>query len=69
MHSSEATGLSQDMGSLLSEPSCADAASQGGQDDDELTPIIPPTGTPDTSVSPEEGQAATKRAKNSRGTK
>ena len=51
MQSSEATRLSQDRGSLFSEPCGVGTAPQIGQEDDELTPIIPPTATPDSSVS------------------
>ena len=60
VQSGEATGLSQDMGSLLSEPSHVDLASQ---EDDELNPVIPQTASPDTSVSQGVGQGAAKRAK------
>jgi hypothetical protein len=69
VQSAEATGLSQDVGSLLSEPSNVDTASQIGQEDDDLTPIVPQTDTPDTSVSRGGGQGAAKRAKKSRATK
>lgn len=57
----EATGLSQDMGSLLSDPDNIDLASQ----EDERNPI-PQTATPDTSVSKGGGQGAAKRAKTTR---
>ena len=69
VQSTEATGLSQDMGSLLSESSNVDTASQIGQEDDELTPIAPQTNTPDTSVSRGGGQGVAKRAKKNRTTK
>ena len=58
----ESTGLSQDMGSL-SGPSNIDIASQIGQEDDQLIPIVPQTATPDTSVSKGGRQGAAKRAK------
>lgn len=61
VQSEEATGLSQDMGSLLSEPS--DTASQAGQEGNELVPIVPQTATPDTSVSKGGRQGAAKRVK------
>lgn len=54
----EATGLSQDMGSLLSGSDNIDLVPQ----DDELNPI-PQTATPGTSVSKGVGQGAAKRAK------
>ena len=66
VQSEEATGLSQDMGSLLSEPSNADTASQIGQEDDEVIPVVPQTVTPDTSVSEGGGQGAAKRARKNR---
>ena len=68
VQSTEATGLSQDMGSLPSEPSNVDTASQIGQEDDELTPVVPQTDTPDTSVSRGGGQGAAKRGRKSRTT-
>jgi hypothetical protein len=61
----EATGLSQDMGSLLSDRDNIDLVSQ---EDDDLNPI-PQTATPDTSVSKGVGQGAAKRAKKTRPTK
>ncbi|MCJ1427143.1 hypothetical protein MMC29_005046 [Sticta canariensis] len=64
VQSKEATGLSQDMGSLLSGPSDIDITLQIGQEDDELVPIVPQTATPDTSVSKGGRQGAAKRAKN-----
>ncbi|KAK5310626.1 hypothetical protein LTR93_011984 [Exophiala xenobiotica] len=67
--SAEATGLSQDIGSLLSEPVKIDTASQIGQEDDDLTPIVPQADTPDTSVSRGDDQGAAKRAKKNRTTK
>lgn len=54
----EASGLSQDLGGLLSEPSNVESS----QDDSDLTPIIPPTATPDTSVS-QKGRDALQRQK------
>ena len=63
VQSEEATWLSQDMGSLLSGQSNNAIASQIGQEDDELIPIVPQTATPDTSVSNEGRQGAAKRAK------
>ena len=67
--SEEATGLSQDMGSLLSEPSNAGTALPIGREDDELIPIVPQTATPDTSVSRGGGQGQAKRAKKNLTTK
>lgn len=61
--SEEATGLSQDISSLLSRPSHIDISSQVGQEDDELIPIVPQTATPDTSVFKGGRQGAAKRAK------
>lgn len=69
VQSEEATGPSQDMGSLLSKPSNADTASQIGQEDDEVIPVVPQTVTPDTSVSEGGGQGAAKRARKNRITK
>ena len=46
----EASGLSQELGGLLSEQSNIGSASQISQDNSELVPIVPPTVTPDTSV-------------------
>ena len=69
VQSEEGTGLLQDMGSLLSEASNVDLASQIGKEYDELNPIIPQTATPDTSVSKGVGQGAAKRAKKNRPTK
>ena len=57
----EATGLSQDMGSLLSDPENIDLASQ----EDEPIPI-PQSATPDTSVSKGVGQRAAERARTTR---
>ena len=51
------------MGSLLSEASNADLASQIGEEYDELNPIVPQTATTDTSVSKGVGQGAAKTAK------
>ncbi|MCJ1461414.1 hypothetical protein MMC07_000011 [Pseudocyphellaria aurata] len=58
----EATGPSQDMGSLLSGPSDNAIALQISQEDDELISIVPQTATPDTSVSKGGRQGAAKRA-------
>lgn len=69
VQSEEATGLSQETGSLFSEPSNVDSASQIGQEDDNLTPVVPQTATPDTSVSRGGGKGAVKRAKKNRTTK
>jgi hypothetical protein len=68
MQSEGAPVLSQDMGSLLSEPSNVETASHMGQEDDELPPLSlkPPT---QTSRSPQvtgRGQGAAKRARKSR---
>ncbi|KIV97455.1 hypothetical protein PV10_01206 [Exophiala mesophila] len=60
-HPEEATGLSQDMGSLLADPDNIDLASQ----EDERN-LIPQTATPGTSVSKEVGPGAAKRAKTTR---
>ena len=62
----EASGLSQELGDLLSEPSNFESASGASQDDSELVPIIPHTDTPDTSdtsLSQGKDQAALKRPK------
>ena len=59
----EASGLSQELGGLLSEQSNVESASQTSQEDSELAPIIPQTQTPDTSVSQGKEQAALKRPK------
>lgn len=59
----EASMLSQEMGGLLSKESDAGCASQSGQDDSEQAPVIPPTVTPETSVSQGKEQAALKRPK------
>ena len=66
VRSAEATGLSQDMNSLFSEPSDAGNTSQIAQEDNELMPILPQTATPDTSVSRGKGQEAIKRVKRGR---
>ena len=58
-----ASGLSQELGSLLSEQSNVESASQTSQDNSELAPIVPQTDTPDTSVSQGKEQAALKRPK------
>ncbi|KAI9698636.1 MAG: hypothetical protein M1836_003745 [Candelina mexicana] len=65
VQSEDATGLSQDMGSLIPDPDHVDLVSQ---EDDELNPI-PQTATPDASVSKGMGQWAAKRAKKTRITK
>ena len=63
VQSEDATWLLEDMSSLLTGPSDVDIASQIGQEDDELVPIVPQTATPGTSVTKGGGQAAVKRAK------
>ena len=63
LHFTEASGLSQELGDLLSERSNVELASQSNQDDSELVPIVPQTVTPDTSVSQGKDQAAFKRPK------
>lgn len=69
VQSAEATGLSQNMGSLLSEPSNVDTTSQIGQEEDEIPLIVPQTATPATSVFRGGGQGAAKRARKNRNTK
>ncbi|KAI4109743.1 MAG: hypothetical protein LQ345_007062, partial [Seirophora villosa] len=59
----EASMLSEEMGGLLSKESDAGCASRSGQDDSEQAPIIPPTVTPETSVSQGKEQAVHKRLK------
>ncbi|KAL8959448.1 MAG: hypothetical protein Q9193_003690, partial [Seirophora villosa] len=59
----EASMLSQEMGGLLSKESDGGCASRSGQDDSEQAPVIPPTVTPETSVSQGKEQAALKRPK------
>lgn len=59
----EASGLSQELGGLLSEQSNVVSTSQTGQDDSELAPIVPQTVTPDTSVFQGKERAALKRPK------
>ena len=59
----EASGLSQELAGLLSEPTNVESASRASQDDSELTPIIPPTDTPNTSVSQAKGRDALQRSK------
>ena len=59
----EASGLSQELGGLLSERSNVESASQTGQDDSQLVPIVPQTVTPDTSVSQGKERAALKKPK------
>lgn len=63
VQSEEATGLSQDMDSLLAGPSDIDIATRIGQEDDGPIPIVPQTATPDTSISKGGRQGAAKRAK------
>ena len=64
----KATGLSRDMGSLVSEPSDVDPASHIGQEMAELNPILPQTTISDTSVSRGRGPrtAANKAKKKTR---
>ena len=57
---SEASGLSQEMGGLLSGQSYSELASQLSREDSELVPIVPQTITPETSVSQEKGQSKLK---------
>jgi hypothetical protein len=59
----EASGLSQELGDLLSERFDVESASRTSQDDNELAPIIPQTLTPNTSVSQGKEQATLKRPK------
>lgn len=59
----EASGLSQGLGDLLSEQSNVECASWTSQDDGELASIVPPMVTPDTSVSQGKDRAAEKRPK------
>ena len=60
---SEASGLSQEMGGLLSGQSYSESASQLSREDSELVPIVPQTITPETSVSQEKGQSKLKKPK------
>jgi len=59
----EASGLSQELGGLLSEQSNVESTSRTSQDDSELAPIIPQTVTPNTSVSQGKERAALKKPK------
>ncbi|MCJ1427758.1 hypothetical protein MMC29_005663, partial [Sticta canariensis] len=59
----EASGLSQNLGGLLSEESNIEPTSRTSQDDSGFVPIVPQTLTPDTSVSRGEEQANLKRLK------
>jgi hypothetical protein len=59
----EASGLSQELGGLLSEQSNIDSASRASQEDSELAPIVSQMDTPDTSVSQGKEQAELKRPK------
>jgi len=59
----EASGLSQEVGGLLLGQSNVASASQTGQDDSELAPVVPQTVTPDTSISQGKEQAALKKPK------
>lgn len=65
----EPSGLLQELGGLLSEPSNVESVLGAGQDDSELVPIIPYTETsdtpetPDTSLSQGKDQGALKRPK------
>ena len=65
----EASGLAQELGGLLSEPSNVESASRASQDDSELAPIIRHTDTPETSISQGKNQAALKRPKRKHATK
>ncbi len=59
----EATGLSQELGGLLSEQSHVESVAQTSQDDSELAPTVLQTVTPDTTVSHGKERAALKRPK------
>lgn len=59
----EASGLSQELGGLLSKQSNVESTSRTSQDDSELAPIIPQTVTPNTSVSQGKERAALKKPK------
>ena len=59
----EASGLSQELGGLLSGQSNIESASQASQDDSELVPIVPQTVTPNTSVSQGKELATLKKPK------
>jgi hypothetical protein len=66
LHLPKASGLSQELGGLLSELSNVDSASGASQDDSKLVPIIAQMDTPDTSdISRSQGkdQASLKRPK------
>jgi hypothetical protein len=65
----DASGLSKELGSLLSGPSNVESASRASEDDSELAPILPRTDTPDTSLSQGKDQAAPKRPKRKHATK
>ncbi|KAI9674958.1 MAG: hypothetical protein M1817_001364 [Caeruleum heppii] len=62
----DASGLSQELGGLLSKQSYVGSTSRTSQDDSELAPIIPQPTTPDTSVSQGKGKAALTRSKRNR---
>ena len=59
----EPTGLSQELGGLLSGQSDVESASQASQNENELAPIVPQTITPDTSVAQGKERATLKRPK------
>jgi hypothetical protein len=63
----EASGLSQELGSLLSEHSQVESDSRTSRDDSELTPIVSQLNTPDTSVSQGKEKAALKKPKRKHG--
>lgn len=65
----EASGLSQELGGLLTEQSKVEPASRASQDGSELALLIPHTDTPDTSLSQGKDQAALKRPKRKHTTK
>lgn len=69
LQSTEASGLSQELGGLLSEPSNVESASRASQDNSELALLVPQTDTPDTSLSQGKDQAALKQPKRKRATK
>ena len=60
LHSSEQTGLSQDLSALNTEPALS------AQDDDSQLQPLDPLGTPDTSFTKGSAQGGTKRAKKGR---
>lgn len=65
----EASGLSQEFGNLLPEPSNIGSASRASPGGGEVAPIIPYKDTPDTSLSRGKEQGPLKRPKRKRATK